>query len=656
MQLTPGTEIGPFRIVEQVGKGGMAVVYKAYQAALARYVAIKVLPSELSSDPGFQARFRDEAIAIAGLRHANIMGVFDYGQQDGITYLVTEFIDGGTLDQQMGTPLPLAYVCDTLGPIASALDYAHARGVIHRDVKPSNILLAHDGRPILGDFGLARMMTPDRDVTSAGMILGTPQYMAPEQSMGNPVPQSDTYSLGIVAYHMLTGRVPFTADTPMAVILAHQSAPLPPPRSIIPSMPEQVEAALLKALARRPEDRHRTAGDFINALGQARSAVAYSAPPPTDGPPPSDRAVAAAAGGRGRSQGRRGLLAGIGAVLLLLIGGGGGYLWVQSRNSAGGTAGPPAAPASQVQTWEQWKKLDSVLDLQTTSVPGTMLVAANGKLSHVDRNGVASPFAQGPRGFSVDAAGEYYIAVSPGLKLKSGCEFGQDQAFALRLAAPVGVIHIQPDGTLFSPLATLANFPAPGGIAFDTAGRFGNRLLVSGINSDGTSTIVSIECDGKFTAVTTRGPRVEGGMQIAPPDFGDFAGQLIAPDEVDGKIFAVDEKGNSRLVADSGLPAGADVGSESLGFVPQGFMAAGGAAYVADRVSAGNPHPGTDTILRLTVGQLRAAGVQDGDLLVVSEGGGETISVRCAGGCKVTRIAHASTGAHVEGHVVFLTG
>ncbi|MEA2644997.1 MAG: eukaryotic-like serine/threonine-protein kinase [Chloroflexota bacterium] len=654
MQLQPGSEIGPFRIVEQVGKGGMAVVYKAYQAALARYVAIKVLPSELSQDPGFQARFRDEAIAVAGLRHANIMGIFDYGQQDGITYLVTEFIDGGTLDQQMGTPLPLAYVCDTLAPIASALDYAHARGVIHRDIKPSNILMAHDGRPILGDFGLARMMTPDRDVTSAGMILGTPQYMAPEQSRGNPVPQSDTYSLGIVAYHMLTGRVPFSADTPMAVILAHQSAPLPPPRSIIPSLPEAAEAALLKALAREPEDRQRTTGDFVQMLSQARSAApAYVppvAPPTPPAPPKDDRTMAGRHEGGGGGS-RRGLVIGLIALLVVLLGGGaGGWYLMQPRNTVAPV--PPAPVASQEQAWEQWKKLEAVVDLQPTSKAGTMLAAANGKWFMVKTDGTVTPFAE--KAYSVDPGGEAYIEVSPGLRLKSGCEFGTDQSFALKLSTPVGVTHITPEGTLFGELVKLPSFPSPGGIAFDTAGRFGNRLLITGLNQDNTSSVASIECDGKFTVLTTRGPRVEGGMEVAPPSFGEFAGQLIAPDEWDGKVFAIDEKGSSRLVADSGLPTGGDVGIESLGFVPPGFIAGSGAAYVADRVAAGNPHPGTDTILRLTAAQMRAAGVKDGDLIAVNEGGGDTIAIRCATGCTVTKIAHATTGAHVEGHVIFM--
>ena len=298
MKLEEGSELGGYRIVEQVGQGGMAVVYKAYQASLSRFVALKVLPPHLSADPDFQARFQVEAVRVAGLRHANILIVHDYGEIDGVTYIATEFVDGGTLDQQLGKPLPVEYVVEILQPVASALDYAHARGVVHRDVKPSNVLLARDGHPLLSDFGLARMMTPDADVTQAGMILGTPQYMAPEQSLGEPGPASDIYSLGVVAYEMLTGRVPFSAPTPMAVVLAHREDPLPMPRSINPAISAANEAALLKALARKPEDRFQSASGLVRALSIGDSGIddrtrpiritpePSPAPEPTPPPPP----------------------------------------------------------------------------------------------------------------------------------------------------------------------------------------------------------------------------------------------------------------------------------------------------------------------------------------------------------------------------------
>jgi tRNA A-37 threonylcarbamoyl transferase component Bud32 len=355
MPLIPGSDLGPYRIVEKIGQGGMASVYKAYHAALSRFVALKILPPQMAADPQFQVRFKEEAVAVANLRHPNIMAVHDYGEIEGVTFIVNEYVDGGTFDLQMGSPLPLSYVIDILGPIAGALDYAHSRGVIHRDVKPSNILVAKDGKPLLGDFGLARMMMPDRDVTSAGMILGTPNYMAPEQGQGDPRPESDTYSLGIIAYQALTGRVPFQAATPMAIIIAHQTEPLPMPRSVNPDIAPEVEEALIKCLARAPEDRYQSAEKFIRAL---RSAREESPGGGASGPPGDTTRAAGAAGSvsppsvivgppaaRGMSRNTLLVIAGIAVLLVLLACGGGGAMLLAARGKAKPTPGTSPAPS-----------------------------------------------------------------------------------------------------------------------------------------------------------------------------------------------------------------------------------------------------------------------------------------------------------------------
>jgi serine/threonine protein kinase len=268
VRIEPGQKIGPYRVVERVGKGGMASVYKARQTSLARFVAIKVLPEHLLQEPGFFDRFFQEAIAVASLRHPHIPVVFDHGEEEGIVYIVSEFIDGGTLADQMGRPLPLEYVVEVLAPVASALDYAHARGVLHRDVKPTNILLTRDGKPMLNDFGLAKIVTArGGGITQAGMILGTPEYMAPEQCSSVQVtPATDEYSLAIVAYEMLTGKVPFSAATPAAILIAQIRDEFKPPTSINPDIPSAVEEALRRALAKTPADRFPSCARFVRAL------------------------------------------------------------------------------------------------------------------------------------------------------------------------------------------------------------------------------------------------------------------------------------------------------------------------------------------------------------------------------------------------------
>jgi len=329
MTVVAGATIGAYRIIEQIGRGGMATVYKAYQPALARNVAIKVLPQFFAEDPGSHERFQQEAIAIAKLRHPNILAVFDYGEENGITYIASEFVDGGTLAEQLGTPLPADYVVRILGPIASALDYAHARGVLHRDVKPSNVLLARDGTPILSDFGLAKMVGTMPRLTQSGMAVGTPEYMAPEQAMGEEVgPGTDLYALAVVAYEMLTGRVPYSAETPLAVLLAHVHKPLPLPRSLVPSLSPELEAVLLKGLAKTAAERYPTATELVHALDVAvrGQAPALSSPAPfvvapaagvTSGPPAA--AVPAPAAGPGRRLPLP-LILGGGLVALGLIG------------------------------------------------------------------------------------------------------------------------------------------------------------------------------------------------------------------------------------------------------------------------------------------------------------------------------------------------
>jgi tRNA A-37 threonylcarbamoyl transferase component Bud32 len=265
-----GQTLGKYQIVEQVGKGGMATVFKAFQPGLDRYVAVKVLPAYYAHEEGFEERFTREAKAIARLDDPNILPVYDFGQDDGLSYIVMKYVSGGTLKDRLGRPLASKEALAILKQIAGALDHAHDVGILHRDVKPGNILIDEKGWVYLSDFGLAKMVEGSVQLTGTGTGVGTPAYMSPEQGQGLSVDErTDVYSLGVILYEMLTGRVPYEAETPMAVVVKHISSPLPLPRSVNPNIPESVERVILKALAKDPDDRFSRAGDLVIALETA---------------------------------------------------------------------------------------------------------------------------------------------------------------------------------------------------------------------------------------------------------------------------------------------------------------------------------------------------------------------------------------------------
>jgi serine/threonine-protein kinase len=268
MENLTGKQLGPYRIIEPLGEGGMAAVYKSYQPGMDRSVALKVLPRHFASDPQFLARFIQEARVIANLEHQNILPVYDFGESDGYTYLVMRFVDGGTLaDLLQRERLSLPQVRHVVSQVGGAIAYAHARGVLHRDIKPSNVLIDATGNCLLGDFGLAKMAEGNSRLTQTGGIMGTPAYMSPEQGLGNPVDaRTDIYALGVILYEIVTSRLPFLADTPVALILKHVHDPLIPPRIHNPELSEGFEQVILKALAKSPADRFATAGEMVGAV------------------------------------------------------------------------------------------------------------------------------------------------------------------------------------------------------------------------------------------------------------------------------------------------------------------------------------------------------------------------------------------------------
>lgn len=267
-----GKALGNYDIVEMLGKGGMATVYLGTQRSINRTVAVKVLPRSMMHDDTFMQRFRREAELIASLEHFHILPIFDYGELDGIPYIVMRYLDGGTLkDRIMEGPLPWDDIVRITGQIGSALDYAHKRSVVHRDIKPSNILLDADGNAYLADFGIAKIQEGGTQLTGSGMI-GTPAYMAPEQSSSNaPAPSMDIYALGVTLFEMITGQVPYQSDTPIGQILMHLQEPVPSLVEINPSIPESVDAVVRRAMAKSPEQRFQSCTELAQAMEAATS-------------------------------------------------------------------------------------------------------------------------------------------------------------------------------------------------------------------------------------------------------------------------------------------------------------------------------------------------------------------------------------------------
>jgi hypothetical protein len=310
---------------------------------------------------------------------------------------------------------------------------------------------------------------------------------------------------------------------------------------------------------------------------------------------------------------------------------------------------PPTPSEPPLVQWTPYLHVPGVVDLAGPRADGSFVVTASGVLSILNADGSLVPFARGSGGYST-SGGEPYIALSQDFPVDgAGCSFSQDTLFALEPTAQPGIIRVDAQGAT-SRAADLPVGPLANGITFDQVGRFGHRLLVMVLGTGG-ATVYALDCNGTLTTVAGAAPVAEGGMVVAPPTFGQFGGDLIVPDELSGRVIAIGPDGQATTIVNSGLPSGPDTGVESAGFVPPGFER--GAAYLADRFTSGNPHPGTDSILRLTGSDLVSAGVRPGDLLLATEGGAHTIAVDCEQACTVRHIADGPPVAHAEGHIVF---
>src|SRR6188768_3788228 len=268
---------GRYRIIRKLGAGGMADVYLAEDQELGRRVAIKILNDRHAADDSFIERFRREAKNAAGLSHPNIVSIYDRGEAEGTYYIAMEFLDGRSLKELIvgRGPAPIKTAIDYARQILAAVGFAHKHGIVHRDVKPHNVLVGGEGRLKVTDFGIARAGASQ--MTEVGSIIGTAQYLSPEQAKGAPVDQtSDLYSVGIVLYELLTGKVPFTGDSPVEIAMKHISAIPEPPSSLRPDIPEDLDLIVLRALGKTPEDRYPSAEEMDKDLARVAQGLGVS--------------------------------------------------------------------------------------------------------------------------------------------------------------------------------------------------------------------------------------------------------------------------------------------------------------------------------------------------------------------------------------------
>jgi serine/threonine protein kinase len=269
-------QIGPYEIIEEIGTGGMATVYKAYQPRLDRYVAIKMMHKMFLEDANFLARFEREARIVARLDHPHIVPIYDYNEYEGLPYLVMKYIEGQTLKHHVqDEPLNVVEIKHVMQSVCDALGYAHQQGVLHRDIKPSNILIDTQGNPYLTDFGLARIAQQGESTLSIDMMVGTPHYISPEQAQdsGELSAATDIYSTGVVLYEMMAGRLPFTGSSAFGIIHKHINAAPPYPSQLNPEIPDAVDLVLLKALEKDPARRYASASDLYTAFQDALDAT-----------------------------------------------------------------------------------------------------------------------------------------------------------------------------------------------------------------------------------------------------------------------------------------------------------------------------------------------------------------------------------------------
>lgn len=557
---------GRYLLIDVLGDGGMARVFRAEDERLGRTVAVKILHQQYLGQAEFVRRFEQEARLAAGLTHPNVVAIYDVGRDDDTYFIVMEYVEGRSLKALIANeaPIPLDRATAIMRQLGLALDVAHAHGIVHRDIKPENILLTPDGQVKVSDFGIARAMTSPGQ-TATGMVLGSVSYFSPEQAQGQPATaESDLYSSGIVLYEMLTGQLPFVADNPLATAMQHITQPPAPPRAFVPTLPGAVDAVVLKALAKTPEARFHSGAVLAEALASARgsgplSAHTASAQPPGTAPPPHDaqagRSIPQVHAARTIRMSRtapapsRRRLAPLPVIVVAALGGGAVYAAMhgfQINHAAPNAAAAPtrtprpaatqAAVAPTQQATSAPTTAPSATSVPTTGATATPRTAAPTPSPHASSGGKTGNVTAAivtARGLSTDANG-VPAPVDP------------RDSFALRWGQSYAILHFQ---QLPPHARVAARWTFPGGRSADIAlpGGFSTVWSEESFAGPGKYTISAV-VNGKVIAshsfIVKEGGHAAG--QTPPPGSGTQgtvpAGQPVT--QADAFAAARANKGN----------------------------------------------------------------------------------------------------------------